>query len=81
MFDKVMKNKPNCSTGALSYCAYRYIFGDDFILQKIGFTASIYDYFLYGSLPYLNVDKYNLIILLMTGLLCLIIILLMKYIL
>ena len=60
MFDKVMKNKPNCSTGALSYCAYRYIFGDDFILQKIGFTASIYDYFLYGSLPYLNVDKYNL---------------------
>ncbi|PIU22187.1 MAG: hypothetical protein COT14_02420 [Candidatus Diapherotrites archaeon CG08_land_8_20_14_0_20_30_16] len=59
MYDDDLKSKPNCSASALVYCAYRYIFGNDKLLQKIAFSGALADWFVIGSLPYLNVDINN----------------------
>jgi len=57
MYDDEMKTKQNCCSAALTYCLYRLMFGEDLILQKIAFVASMYDWFPIGSLPYLNISK------------------------
>lgn len=57
MYDNEMKTKPNCCSCALTYCLYRLMFGENQLLQKIAFAASMYDWFPIGSLPYLNISQ------------------------
>jgi hypothetical protein len=54
-----MKLKENCSACALVYCAYRFMFGPNKILEKIAFASSMADWFPIGSLPYLGIEKNN----------------------
>lgn len=59
MYSDEMKDKPNCSSSALAYCAYRCCFGDNNLLRKIAFSGAVSDWFAIGSLPYLNISINN----------------------
>ncbi len=49
-------NKKMVSTSALVYSAYRFIVGDDKILQKIGFVGALCDCCAIHSLQYLSIE-------------------------
>jgi len=53
------KNDLNCCACALVYCAYRYIFGKNKLLEKIAFASSLADWMPMGSLPYLGISHEN----------------------
>lgn len=57
VYHEEMKKELNCSACALTYCAYRFMFGKNKILEKIAFASSMADWFPIGSLPYLGIDK------------------------
>ncbi len=59
MYHDEMKSKENCCACALVYCAYRFMFGKDEILEKIAFASSMSDWFPIGSLIYLGIEKNN----------------------